>query len=228
MAAEHIYTIPVNEAFESGEGGCPYCRMYNTLEAAETDMILGASMMEPEVRIATNRKGFCGLHLPMLAGMKNRLSLALMLESHLEELKNDLKPGVLTKDKTAKSTERIAKLEESCYICERIEEKLSKMFTTSVLLYDEEKEFRGKFDKTEYFCLPHYRRLCDCAKRQLDKKGAAAVSEAAHKKVADYLSELKEDISRFCLKFDYRNEDLPWGNSKDSVERAERFLNGKG
>ncbi|MBQ9921509.1 MAG: 3-dehydroquinate synthase [Clostridia bacterium] len=34
------------------------------------------------------------------------------------------------------------------------------------------------------------------------------------------LKTLKEDVSWFCKKFDYRYDSEPWGNSKDAVERA--------
>lgn len=54
---EQIYTIPVNEAFEAGAAdpscGCPICALYRKLEEDELDLILGASMMEPDVRIRT-------------------------------------------------------------------------------------------------------------------------------------------------------------------------------
>ena len=55
---EQIYTIPVNEAFEASAAdaacGCAFCAMYNKLEENELELILGASMMEPDVRIKTN------------------------------------------------------------------------------------------------------------------------------------------------------------------------------
>ena len=35
---------------------------------------------------------------------------------------------------------------------------------------------------------------------------------------------LTDDVSWFCKKFDYRFDAEPWGNAKDSVERAIRFL----
>ena len=47
----------------------------------------------------------------------------------------------------------------------------------------------------------------------------AAVTEA-------YLDTLREDVSWFCKKFDYRYEAEPWKNSKDSVDRAILFLRG--
>ena len=65
--SETIYTIPVNEAFdacaEDHSRGCPFCRLYNQLEANEIDIILGASMMEPDIRIKTNEQSFCPTHL---------------------------------------------------------------------------------------------------------------------------------------------------------------------
>ena len=42
--------------------------------------------------------------------------------------------------------------------------------------------------------------------------------------VGDYMSTLTDDVSWFCKKFDYRYGDEPWYNSKDSVERAIKFL----
>ena len=42
--------------------------------------------------------------------------------------------------------------------------------------------------------------------------------------VLAYFDRLTEDVSWFCKKFDYRYGDEPWYNSKDSVERAMRFL----
>ena len=63
---EQIYTIPVNEAFdavaEKSELGCPFCMLYRRLQNDELDIILGASMMEPDTRIKTNKEGFCRRH----------------------------------------------------------------------------------------------------------------------------------------------------------------------
>ena len=67
---EKIYTIPVNEAFDQCRGneaeGCPFCKLYRRLENDEIEIILGASMMEPDIRIQTNRLGFCGRHFDIM------------------------------------------------------------------------------------------------------------------------------------------------------------------
>ncbi len=83
--AEQIYTIPISEAFEQHDG-CPLCRMKEKLERESLEYVMGAAMMDPDVRIRTNRLGFCRGHYDDMLAMKNRLSLALMLESHLAEV----------------------------------------------------------------------------------------------------------------------------------------------
>ena len=92
---EQIYTIPVNTAFEKSRDdkscGCPFCTMQETLQKNELDLITGASMMEPDIRIKTNEQGFCRKHYDMMLLMKNRLGIALMLESHLDEVRGKVR-----------------------------------------------------------------------------------------------------------------------------------------
>ena len=64
---EDICSIPVNEVFEPKDG-CPFCRMRDMLEDRMTTYITGAAMMEPDVRIETNRQGFCFEHFNQPAG----------------------------------------------------------------------------------------------------------------------------------------------------------------
>ena len=71
---ESIYTIPLNDIFEV-EDGCPLCRMRRLLENRCVEYIMGAAMMEPDVRIETNRYGFCQEHFSVMLKQKNRLSL---------------------------------------------------------------------------------------------------------------------------------------------------------
>ena len=46
-------------------------------------------------------------------------------------------------------------------------------------------------------------------------------------RLCDRFDELRGDVSWFCKKFDYRYENEDWGNSKDAVERAIKFLCGR-
>ena len=38
------------------------------------------------------------------------------------------------------------------------------------------------------------------------------------------MDELIADVEWFTLKFDYRNNDKPWGNSKNAIQRSMRLL----
>lgn len=222
-AMETIYTIPVNEAFdacrtgqtseESGGHECPFCRLYNLTEKNELDLILGASMMEPDVRIKTNEQFFCERHYRKMLTMKNRLGLALMTESHLAELK-----------KSGLSDKMLASLDGSCYICSRIEYSFSRMIETAVLLWAQDPAFRKKCGETSMFCLPHLRRFLEVGKRRLNRREYAAFSEEVRQTAFRYFDSLSDDVSWFCKKFDYRYEAESWGTSKDSVDRALKLL----
>ena len=224
---ETIYTIPVNEAFEASAAnhscGCPFCALYNKLEDDELELILGASMMEPDVRIQTNKEGFCKTHYDMMFTRKNRLGMALTLESHLAELADDIKDRPLSKlgDRAIK---RISVLEDDCYVCRRIEFNFTHMIETAVILWDSDEAFAPKLKAQPYFCLPHYRRFLDYASRRLGKKQYIEFEKTVSDIENSYLEELNNDISWFCKKFDYRYDSEPWYNSKDAVERAMKFL----
>ena len=228
---EQIYTIPVHEALEAsqadGRCGCAMCALYRRLEENELDLILGASMMEPDVRIKTNKQGFCRTHYDMMFTRKNRLGMALTLESHLAELKKDLGAGLmgnLLGRPDQKPAKRIAELESSCYVCSRIDFHFQHMAETVVLLFEAEETFGELLKGQPYFCLPHYRLLLEKAANRLSKKRLGEFVGIVSKVQEAYLDTLSEDVSWFCKKFDYRYHEEPWKNSKDSVERAMAFL----
>ena len=225
---EQIYTIPVNEAFdlvgEKPECGCPFCVLYKKLQEDELDIILGASMMEPDIRMKTNEEGFCLDHYSMMLVRKRMLGMGLILESHLAEVKKRLKgPTVLGNKRTA-AIASLGELEESCYVCGRIKKNLSAMIATAVYLWESDPDFPKKFEKAPYFCLPHYQRLMEYAKNKLDKQKYDEFFKDISLVQEQYFDKIIKDVSWFCKKFDYRYDAEPWYDSKDAVERAIRFL----
>lgn len=229
---EKIYTIPVNEAFDASRDdhacGCPFCALYNKLEENELELILGASMMEPDTRIKTNEQGFCKTHYDMMFTRKNRLGMALMLESHLNELRKDTNGKGLSalKGVGVEPMKRLGELEGTCYVCGRIEFSFTKMMETAVLLWDQDSDFREKLRAQPYICLPHYRMFVEHARHGLSKKRFPDFYKDVSTVVNTYFDELREDVSWFCKKFDYRYDSEPWGNAKDAVERAIKFTSG--
>ena len=227
---EQIYTIPVNEAFdlvsEKPECGCPFCVLYKKLQRDEIDIILGASMMEPDIRIKTNEQGFCLDHFNIMLGKKRMLGMGLILESHLDEVKKSIKGRAVFGNKKASALSALDELEKSCYVCTRIKRNLDAMMATAVYLFESDPNFPKKFEKAPYFCLPHYRAMMDYASKKMNKRIYQDFYEVANGIVMNYADSLRNDVSWFCKKFDYRYDEEPWYNSKDSVQRTIKFLSG--
>ncbi len=231
---EQIYMIPVNEAFDQGMSkdicDCPFCIMHQRLEKKELDIALGPAMMEPTTRMETNEKGFCKEHFGMMLKMNNKLSLALILESHIDTVKGKLKGNFfsrLTGSQPKKDVKTTKALAQTCHICERVEYHFSRMIDTTVYLYSTDPKFREKVQGQKYFCLPHYQRMLEYAQAKLDKKKFKDFYDDASAVENAYFEKILGDVSWFCKKFDYRYDAEPWYDSKDAVERAINLLSGK-
>ena len=221
---EDICTIPVNEIFETKDG-CPFCRMHDLLENDVVDYITGPAMMEPDVRRETNRLGFCREHYAQMLSRRARLPLALILESHLMEAEKQLfsrEPLFRREDKPG----RIDRLTHSCFVCNKIEWNFERQTATFFKLWDSEPEFRSLASAQPVYCLPHYAMLLRKWASALSKKRYGEFSALLTEAVRRSLLGIKDDVSMFCSMFDYHNSRSDLGASKDSVERAIRFLTG--
>ncbi|MBR5236559.1 MAG: ABC transporter substrate-binding protein [Clostridia bacterium] len=226
---EKIYTIPLTDAFSEG-GECPFCTLEKKLEAEQVSYALGASMMEPDSRILSNEKGYCRRHFEQMSHESKALSLALVLDTHLNELIEKLesvakipeaKGGLFKKTvDIAPILEVLKKKEESCLICEKIQHTLEKFAEVFWYLYKNEPDFKEKVLECQGFCLPHFQLLITCAQRELSGK---ALSEGLRDITAlelDNLKRINEEVNWFTKKFDYRYQNEPWHNSKDAPQRA--------
>ena len=183
-------------------------------------------MMEPDIRMKTNELGFCNKHFTMMLKRKRMLGMGLILESHLAEVKSKIVKRALLKDPSGPSMQDLTKLNVDCYVCSRIKRNLDAMISTAVYLYENDDDFRVKFKKQPYFCLPHYTALVTYASKKMNKKLFREFFDVAEELEEKYISSLSADVSWFCKKFDYRYDEEPWYNSKDSVQRSIKFLTG--
>ena len=83
------------------------------------------------------------------------------------------------------------------------------------------------FATKTYHCLPHVAELLRAAAKELSQNEASDFVSALAQTHNKGLSELIADVEWFTLKFDYRNTNKPWGNSKDAVPRAIALLGGE-
>ena len=219
-----ITNIPVAEVFEEGDG-CPICRLRNTLEKRAVEYITGAAMMEPDIRIETNKKGFCLTHYRQVLGQRNRLSVALTMESRLEELEKQIFSGSFLGKNAKKQAKDAAEALSTCYVCEQMEDAMKKMLATVCRTWEGQKEFRDLFERQDSLCLPHFAALVEASAGAMSKKAQPDFAKAASKLAQGYLTTLREDVHHFCRMYDHSNAgNNDWGNSKDSIERSVWYL----
>ncbi|MBQ9083922.1 MAG: hypothetical protein IJY28_10600, partial [Clostridia bacterium] len=136
-----ITNIPISEVFEEGDG-CPICRLRNKLESRAVEYITGAAMMEPDIRIETNKKGFCLTHYRQMRRQRNRLSVALMMETRLDELERQVFSGLPLLGKSAqKQAKDAGQRTDTCFVCDQMNEALDKMLATVCRTYEQQRDF---------------------------------------------------------------------------------------
>lgn len=223
---EKIYTIPINEAVDLNSE-CPLCIIAEKLERDALDYTLGAAMMEPDYRMLCNEKGFCNSHFSKLFKMSNKLSLSLILDTRLEELRKQFsayekqidsrhkKSGLFKKTDAAPFQKPVL---QSCVICEKINNTIDRYAEVFFYMWEKDSDFKERILSSKGFCMPHFYYLCQKADRHL--KNPDEFIKPIYEKQRSELERLQEEIHRFTLKFDYRNKDMPWENAKDAPLRT--------
>ena len=232
---EQLYTIPVNDAFNE-PCECPLCKIYDNLEQESIDFMLGPSYMEDDIRMETNKTGFCTKHIKQLYDRQNRLGIALMLHTHMKHTGehiekmakscNSSKKNLFGKKDKSPLIDFIKEIEYSCYICNRIETVFDRYIKTVIHCYTHDDDFKKKFNESKGFCTKHYGMLYEYAKKTLN-------SSALNNFISDlndiYINNFKrvtDELEWFIDKFDYKNENEPWKNSKDAIQRSILKTNG--
>ncbi len=234
---DKLYTIPVTEAFTEAEG-CPLCAIHNKLDKDSVDYMMGPSYMEGDIRMETNKVGFCKEHYDKMYHMKNRLGLALMCDTHLQEIIKQLEKGAPSLKEGKKglfskgSKEKpevlsfLNNISDNCYICNRINESFDRYIETIFFLWSKEPSFKELVKNCDGFCYEHFVLLLDKGKELMSKESYADMVDTIVPRQIEKLKELEKDVAWFIEKNDYLHKDDPWGNAKDSVERTLKMMTG--
>lgn len=231
---EELYTIPVNDAFQT-RCECPICAMKDTLEQNAVEYTMGPSYMEDDIRMETDRLGFCRRHMQMIAKQNNKLGLALVVKTHMDKIIRDIeklsaqreKPrGVFKKSPQNPVVDYLKELECSCFVCRRIENSFQRYIATVFYLWKKDENFRRIYKASKGFCNEHYRILTEEAPKQLSGSSAEEFLKETDRIYLSNMARVRDDVEWFINKFDYRYQDEPWKNAKDSLPRALTKLNG--
>ena len=226
-------TIPVLDAYKTG-CECPLCSLRVLSEDQYVDSMLGSAYMEPDCRVKTNEVGFCVRHFQLMYDRRNRLGLALMTHTHMQEVISSVE-AILGDDAPARGSlfaslrggkieggapQKIRARMSGCVICEQMEGAVNRYAYTIAQLYGTNSEFKAMFDGSKGFCLPHLALVLEMAEKTLSGEALRTFRAAVSAVELPNLKRIEGELEWFTLKFDYRNRDKPWGNSQDAVERT--------
>ncbi len=226
---EKLYAIPVNDAFDSN-CECAVCRMYKTLEDNAVEYTMGPSYMEDDTRMLTDRLGFCEKHMQMIYTSGNKLGISLIMKTHFDKVIGDITP-LSAKSAEKKSffskteesfplAEYLEQLNGSCFVCERINNVFNRYIDTIFYLYQSDGSFREKFKACKGFCNKHFLILIKKAPDYLKGNDLDEFTTIVKDLYIKNMERVRDDLAWFIDKFDYRNADAPWKNSKDAIPRA--------
>ncbi|MCE5344338.1 MAG: DUF6062 family protein [Eubacteriales bacterium] len=235
----HLETIPVWEAME-WKGECPLCALERKTEREEIERTLGASVMEPDVRVRFNERGACRNHQKMLFQGQNCLGHALIMDSHtllkleqLQKLQQQAHSAAKAKSSLfhkAQEPERIAaalsEMSAYCVVCDAMDTHMARYRYTVLHLWKTSTDFRAAWSASHGACLPHVEALLKTAHDVLKPTEYNAFAEEALGLLITQLTSDEKDLALFASKFDYRNQAMPWGESKTAAERAINRLRG--
>jgi len=242
---EKLYTIPLRDAFLAKDE-CPFCFIERKLEQDALDFVLGpgASYMESDIREATDQTGFCRRHLKMMYDYGNSLGNALILKTHVKKLNKELEKEIRTfrisksgggffqkntgTDRSGRNSLSafLEEKEQSCYICNYCRDAYERYMDTFFYLYKNDPEFSKMLEESNGLCLHHLKDILNAAENKLNKKQQETLFPLLFALTQTNMKRIEEDISWFVDKFDYRNKDADWKNSKDAIPRTMQKLAG--
>lgn len=239
---EQLYTIPLNDAVNA-QDECPFCFIHRSIEQDLLDFVLGSgsSYMEADIREQTDKAGFCRYHFQKMFDYGNTLGNAWILKTHYQRMIREMqqefasfRPGkssLLGKFKKVEGNENtigmwVRAKEDSCYICSQYKDTYARYLDTFFYLWKNDENFRNKVINGKGFCLPHFGDLCEAADRKLSDKEKQDFYDQLLPVMDSNMQRISEDVSWLVEKFDYRNKDADWKNSRDAIQRGMQKLKG--
>lgn len=237
---ETLYTIPLTDAFNAGDE-CPFCFVERKVEQDTLDLVLGssASYMESDMREMTDKAGFCRTHFKKMFDYGNTLGNAWILKTHYLQMEKELsekikmfspgKASLLNKIKKTESTENavnawLKEKEASCYICNSYQKTYERYMDTFFFMYKKDGQMKQMIKDSKGFCLYHFGEIVSRIETALPGAEKEELYTLLFTQMEENLKRVGEDVAWLIEKFDYRNKDADWKNSKDAVQRGMQKL----
>ena len=239
---ETLYTIPLTDAFNAHDE-CPFCFVERDVEQDLLDLVLGssASYMESDMREMTDKAGFCRPHFQKMFDYGNALGNAWILKTHYMQMQSELDaqikmfaPGKVSLMNRIKKSDApdnnisswVKEKEASCYICNNFKKTYERYLDTFFFMYKKDGEMKRMIENSKGFCLHHFGDICQRAQYELSDKQKEDFYDLILPQMLENLKRVGEDVAWLIEKYDYRNKDADWKNSKDAVQRGMQKLRG--
>lgn len=240
---EKLYTIEMNDALNAGDE-CLFCWLERKLEQENLEFVLGCSYMESDIREQTSEKGFCRHHTKMMFDYGNTLGNAWILKSRMELMRKKFKAemdtyapakaggkklGWLKKNVSEEGSAAQSWLrseEHHCYVCERMHVIYERMLDTFVYMLRNDEAFCERLLQSKGICLHHFADVLRVCEEKLKPQERDIWIPKLSQMMEQNLDRIQGDIDWLIEKFDYKNQDADWKNSKDAVQRTMQKLVG--
>ena len=200
--------------------------------------------MESDIREQTSEKGFCRYHTKMMFDYGNTLGNAWILKSRMEYLRKEFKKqmdqygsvksggGMLgwlkkTPENTGSSSAEswLRSEEHHCYVCDRMHVIYERMLDTFIYMLRNDPAFCEKLLQSKGFCLHHFADVLRVCEEKLKPQEKEAWIPKLGELMSRNLDRMQGDIDWLIEKFDYRNQNADWKQSKDAVQRTMQKIN---
>ena len=235
-----LETIPIWDTYKENPE-CPICVLQKKAEKNYINFFLGNSVMVPEMRVKVNDNGFCGDHFTkLLSSRKNNHGLGLVTHTRfVQRIKSQLKhhkriigkANKSTKDENIKTIaqhykKHLLEENEKCMICSRIDYTLNRYSYTIIYLWKKDNEFKECYNNSKGICTKHLPRMIDMAEEILNGKLFSQWLLETVELQDKNFHRIEKELLWYTQKFDFQNNDKPWGTSKDALHRTIQKLTG--
>ena len=178
-------------------GECPLCELERDAETTYLRSFQHSRVMEPNVRVQTNRQGFCPDHFRKQYDGENKLGLGLVVHTHLLEMRTELDAqldrllssaaGRNARERSAEAIVEIARRRATCFICGLLQKDMQRYVTTILYLWARDPEFAPVFRASRGFCIPHFAQA-------LEQASAAMRPDRFARWLSDTVPVMKESL----------------------------------
>lgn len=190
MKPRDFTEIKIMDTLTEKDRSCPVCLLIEKSVEQLIDTILYELVNDPQVRSHLRETGLCKRHIDKVQQHLQKhpelglLGIAIIYEDMI--------------DNHIKTLNETTSLNHSCYLCDR-ESEIEKMYITSFNKLLNDREGLDLFRRSKsILCIDHYHKLLS----KIDQAFKDSFSEIEMTK----LTLLKNDLSTFIKKHDYRNK----------------------